>query len=52
MLEAHDCIPLLTWLEHEEYKEIDTSIAEKINIVLQQIEKIIREAKINLAEKE
>ena len=45
MLEAKECLPLLTWLERENYDEITAPIAQKINTVLQQMEKIIEEAK-------
>lgn len=45
MLEAKECLPLLIWLERENYTELTVPIAQKINIVLQQMEKIIIAAK-------
>lgn len=44
MLEAHDCLPILVWLEKEPYNEITLSIAQKVNFVLQQMDAIIQEA--------
>ncbi len=44
MLEAKECLPLLVWLEREPYEELTAFIAQKVNVVLQQMEKIIEEA--------
>lgn len=45
MLEAKECLPLIIWLEREDYTELTAPVAQKINIVLQQMEKIIVAAK-------
>ena len=44
MIEAKECVPILKELEREPYEEVTASVAQKINIVLLQMEKIIKEA--------
>lgn len=44
MIEAKECVPILKELEREPYEEATASVAQKINIVLLQMEKIIKEA--------
>ncbi len=45
MLGMHECLPILTWLEQENYTSLNDNIVKKVTYVIRQMQQAIEEAK-------